>query len=94
MVRRESPRIRPVVVLEAAFALVEHIDCFRLVLFNRSHCSLKHGFGFLCSAELSCRDYGGSEENQNQGKTDGECEIAQHDFLPVKWLPNGYLLPW
>ena len=36
-----------ITVLKAALALVEHIECFRLVLFHRGNCSLKHGLGFL-----------------------------------------------
>src|SRR5262245_43916653 len=42
-----------VTIPKPAFALVEHIECFRLVLFHRSHCSLKHGLG---GGVLSCRD--------------------------------------
>src|SRR6478735_3743128 len=45
-----------IAVLEAAFALVEHIKRLRLVLFHRGHGSLKHSFGLLCSAEVSCPD--------------------------------------
>src|SRR5262245_34114762 len=45
-----------IAVLKAAFSLVEHIKRLRLVLFHRGHCSLKHSFGFLCSAEVSCAD--------------------------------------
>src|SRR6478672_8464855 len=50
-----TPHIK-VSILEAALAIVEHIKCLRLVLFHCGHCSLKHSFGFLCGAELSCRN--------------------------------------
>src|SRR4249919_2497347 len=45
-----------IAVLEAAFALVEHIKRLRLVLLHSGHGSLKHSFGLLCSAELSRPD--------------------------------------
>src|SRR5262249_58212596 len=50
-----APHIK-VAILEAALALVEHIQRLRLVLFHRGHCSLKHSFGFLWRAEVSCRN--------------------------------------
>jgi hypothetical protein len=50
-----APHIK-ITVLEAAFTVVEHIKRLRLVLFHRGHCSLKHSFGFLCGAEVSCPD--------------------------------------
>lgn len=59
-----APHIK-ITVLKAALAFVEHIKCFRLVFFNRGNCSFKHRLGFLCSAELSCRDWDGSETSQN-----------------------------
>src|SRR4029450_3949864 len=45
-----------ITVLEAASALVENIKRLRLVLVACGHCSLEHGFGFLCRAEISCPD--------------------------------------
>src|SRR5262245_15253724 len=42
-----------IAVREAAFALAERIKRLRFVLFHCGHCSLEHGFGLLCSAELS-----------------------------------------
>src|SRR6478672_13155321 len=48
-----------IAVLEAAFTLLEHVECFRLLLLHRGHCFLKHSFGFLCSSEVSCSDCGG-----------------------------------
>src|SRR5262245_27856352 len=50
-----APHIK-VSILEATLALVEHIQSLRLVLFHRGHCSLKHSFGFLWRAEVSCRN--------------------------------------
>src|SRR4026207_1478911 len=70
-----APHIK-VSILEAALPIVEHIQCLRLVLFDRGHCSLEHSFGFLCGAELSCP---GASGKQIEHDKNHECEIAQHD---------------
>src|SRR4029079_4548415 len=63
-----APHIK-VSILEAALALVEHIQCLRLVLFHRGHCSLEHSFGFLCSAEVG-RPGGGKSDGRTRDKSE------------------------
>src|SRR5262245_40449326 len=47
-----------ITVLKAILSFVEHIECFRLVLFHGDNCSLKQSFGFFGSAILACPQVG------------------------------------
>src|SRR5262249_5651866 len=68
-----------IAILEAAFAVDEHVDSLGLVGLHGGDCLYEHGFGFFRRAEFGLRKCRSAKRHSSTGNC-GKDEIATHRF--------------